>query len=45
LSCNGRIKKQSFKSIIINANLAGIMAGEWGPGCKAPIVYIALLMA
>jgi hypothetical protein len=45
LSCNGIVKKQSFKSIIIITNPAGIMAVEGRPGYKAPTVCMALLMA
>jgi hypothetical protein len=45
LSCNGIVKKKSFKSIITIVNPAGIVAGEGRPGCKAPMVCIALLMA
>jgi hypothetical protein len=44
-SCNGIVKKQSFKSIIIIANPVGIMAGEGKAGGKAPMVCMALLMA
>jgi hypothetical protein len=45
LSCDGVVKKQSFKSVIIISNPAGFMAGEGRPGCKALMVCMALIMA
>jgi filamentous hemagglutinin family protein len=35
-SCNGVVKKQSFKSIVVIANPAGIMVGEEGQVVKLP---------
>jgi uncharacterized protein with GYD domain len=45
VSCNGIVKKQTLKSIILIANPAEIMAGEVRPTYKAPMVCMALLMA
>lgn len=38
------VKKQSFKSTIKMSQVAGIIAGDGIPGCKAPILSVSVLI-
>lgn len=42
--CNGMLKKQSLRSMMVKCQSRGIMVGDGSPGCRAPMSSIASLI-